>query len=211
MSKRAYKRIGLTGGIGAGKSTAAKRFRELGVLVLDADEISRASLKKGGACYSDVVALFGSVILAQDGEIDRKKLASIVFSDEEKRRQLNAIVHPYVIETMFSRAEEALNKSGGIVVFEVPLLFESGMHEKMDRNILVGCGEEQRVKRILERDNTTRQAALARIRAQMPEEEKRLLADYILENDGTIEQLNAQIDALLEELSGIDVTDAENA
>ena len=211
MSKRAYKRIGLTGGIGAGKSTAAKRFRELGVLVLDADEISRASLKKGGACYSDVVALFGSEILTLDGEIDRKKLASIVFSDEEKRRQLNAIVHPYVIETMFSRAEEALNKSGGIVVFEVPLLFESGMHEKMDRNIFVACGDEQRVKRILERDNTTRQAALARIRAQMPEEEKRLLANYILENDGTIEQLNAQIDALLEKLSGIDVTDAENA
>jgi len=211
MSKRAYKRIGLTGGIGAGKSTAAKRFRELGVLVLDADEISRASLKKGGACYSDVVALFGSEILTQDGEIDRKKLASIVFSDEEKRRQLNAIVHPYVIETMFSRAEEALNKSGGIVVFEVPLLFESGMHEKMDRNIFVACGDEQRVKRIVARDNTTRQAALARIRAQMPEEEKRLLANYILENDGTIEQLNAQIDALLEELSGIDVTDAENA
>ena len=211
MSKRAYKRIGLTGGIGAGKSTAAKRFRELGVLVLDADEISRASLKKGGACYSDVVALFGSEILTQDGEIDRKKLASIVFSDEEKRRQLNAIVHPYVIETMFSRAEEALNKSGGIVVFEVPLLFESGMHEKMDRNIFVACTEEKRLKRIVVRDNTTRQAALARIRAQMSEEEKRLLADYILENDGTIEQLNAQIDTLLEELSGIDVTDAENA
>ncbi|MPM26248.1 Dephospho-CoA kinase [bioreactor metagenome] len=211
MSERTYKRIGLTGGIGAGKSTAAKRFRELGVLVLDADDISRASLKKVGACYSEVVALFGSEILAQDDEIDRKKLASIVFGDEEKRRQLNAIVHPYVIGTMFSRAEEALNKSGGIAVFEVPLLFESGMHEKMDRNILVACGEEQRVKRIIERDNTTRQAALARIRAQMPEEEKRLLANYILENDGTIEQLNAQIDALLEELSGIDVTDAENA
>lgn len=211
MNKRVYKRIGLTGGIGAGKSTAAKRFRELGVQVLDADEISRTSLKKGGVCYSDVVALFGSEILTQDSEIDRKKLASIVFTDEEKRRQLNAIVHPYVIETMFSRAEEALNKSGGIAVFEVPLLFESGMHEKMDRNILVACAEEQRLQRIVERDNTTRQAALARIRAQMPEEEKRLLADYTLENDGTIEQLNAQIDALLEELSGIDVTDAENA
>jgi dephospho-CoA kinase len=114
--------------------------------VLDADEISRASLKKGGACYSDVVALFGSVILAQDGEIDRKKLASIIFTDEEKRRQLNAIVHPYVIETMFSRAEEALNKSGGIVVFEVPLLFESGIHEKMDRNILVTCGKNSACK-----------------------------------------------------------------
>jgi dephospho-CoA kinase len=210
MSERAYKLIGLTGGIGAGKSTAAERFRACGALVLDADEISRASLKKDGACYDDVVALFGSVILMADGEIDRKKLAGIVFSDESKRRKLNAIVHPYVIEAMFSRAEEALSRSGGIAVFEVPLLFESGMHEKMDRNILVTCGEEQRVQRILARDNTTREAALARIRAQMPEAEKRLLADFILENDGTIEQLNAQIDALWQGLSGKTVADAEN-
>lgn len=211
MNGRAYIRVGLTGGIGAGKSTAAKRFRELGALVLDADEISRASLKKDGACYSEVVALFGSEILKPDGEIDRKKIAGIVFADEKMRRQLNAIVHPYVIDTMFRLAEEALFQKGGVAVFEAPLLFESGMHEKMDRNVLVVCGEEQRLERIQKRDNTTRQAALARIRAQMPEQEKRLLADYILENDGTIEQLNTQIDSLLEELSGLAVTDAKNA
>lgn len=211
MSERVYKRIGLTGGIGAGKSTAAERFRALGALVLDADGISRACLKKGGACFGSVVALFGGDVLQPNGEIDRRKLAGIVFADEEKRNKLNAIVHPYVIETMFRLAEETLGQNGGVAVFEAPLLFESGMHERMDRNILVTCDEEQRLERILKRDKTTRQAALARIRAQMPEEEKRLLADTILENNGTIEQLNAQIDALWQELSGSIVNDAEHA
>ena len=101
-------------------------------------------------------------------------------------------------------------KTAGIAVFEAPLLFESGMHERMDRNILVTCGEEQRLERILARDNITREAALARIRAQMPEEEKRLLADDILENNGTINQLNAQIDTLLEGLAGLAVENAQN-
>lgn len=211
MSERAYKRIGLTGGIGAGKSTAAERFRALGALVLDADEISRACLKKGGACYGDVVSLFGGDILQPDGEIDRRKLAGIVFANAVKRNKLNAIVHPYVIETMFRLAEETLGQCGGVAVFEAPLLFESGMHERMDSNILVTCSEEQRLERIQKRDNTTRQAALARIRAQMPEEEKRLLADDILENNGTFEQLNAQIDALWRRLSVSIVNDAEHA
>lgn len=210
MSERTYRRIGLTGGIGSGKSTAAEHFRARGVLVVDADEISRASLKKGGACYDDVVALFGSEILAQSGEIDRKKLAGIIFYDEEMRNKLNAIVHPYVIETMFRLAEESLGQNGGIAVFEAPLLFESGMHERMDRNILVTCGEEQRLEQIIARDNITREAALARIRAQMPEEEKRLLADDILINNGTIDQLNAQIDTLLEGLADPAVEHAQN-
>ncbi|MEN6594399.1 MAG: dephospho-CoA kinase [Clostridiaceae bacterium] len=211
MSVRAYRRIGLTGGIGAGKSTAAACFCALGALVLDADEISRNALKKGGACYDGVVALFGGEVLLPNGEIDRKKLAGIVFADEAKRNGLNAIVHPYVIETMFSRAEQALSKRGGVAVFEAPLLFESGMHEKMDKNILIVCGEEQRLERILARDNTTRQAALARIRAQMPDEEKRLLSDYILENDGTIEALHQKIDALYLVLTGLEINDAKNA
>ena len=211
-ARSSYLKVGLTGGIGSGKTTAAARFASLGARVYHADEISRRALDPGAVCYDRVVSAFGQEILNEDQSINRRKLGEIVFNDHEKRTLLNDIIHPYVIHELFSRAEQDLaNDPAGIAVFEVPLLFESGMHEKMDRNILVACTEEKRLKRIVVRDNTTRQAALARIRAQMPEEEKRLLADYILENDGTIEQLNAQIDALLEELSGIDVTDAENA
>lgn len=200
----AYMKIGLTGGIGAGKSTAAARFRALGALVLDADAISRAALEPGGACYEAVVHAFGADVLLPGGAIDRKALAKIVFASKEKRALLNGIVHPHVIETMFETAEAELGRRGGIAVFEVPLLFESGMHKKMDANVLICADEEARVERILRRDGATREAAQSRIRAQMPDEQKRLLADYVLENNGSVAELNEQIDrvynTLLEEL-----------
>lgn len=199
-----YMKIGLTGGIGAGKSTAAARFRALGALVLDADAISRAALKPGGACYEAVIGAFGADVLLPGGAIDRKALAKIVFSSEEKRALLNGIVHPHVIETMFKEAETALGEKGGIAVFEVPLLFESGMHERMDANVLICAEEEARIERILRRDGTTREGAQSRIRAQMQDGQKRLLADYVLENNGSVAELNEQIDrvynTLLEEL-----------
>ena len=204
MKHSPYIKIGLTGGIGAGKSTAAARFRALGALVLDADAIARAALEPGGACYLAVADAFGEEILLPDGKIDRKALAKIVFASEEKRALLNELVHPHVIEAMFSRAEADLGKQGGIAVFEVPLLFESGMHERMDANVLVTADEETRLERVCRRDGATRESAISRIRAQMPDEQKRLLANYVLENNGSVAELNEQIDrvynTLLEEL-----------
>lgn len=196
MRNPAYVKIGLTGGIGAGKSAAAARFRALGALVLDADAIARAALEPGGACYASVLEEFGVCILLPNGFIDRKALAKIVFSDDEKRTLLNAIVHPYVKKTMFAMAKKELGKKGGVAIFEAPLLFESGMHTRMDANVLIIASEETRIKRIIRRDGSTREAAQSRIRAQMPDEQKRLHADYILENDETISQLNKQIDRL---------------
>ena len=105
---RRYRKLGLTGGIGAGKSTAAEYFKRCGATVLDADAISRNALKTGGACYDAVVQAFGNGIVQNDGSIDRAMLASIVFSDESARRKLNSIVHPYVLETMESEAERLL-------------------------------------------------------------------------------------------------------
>lgn len=192
-----YRAIGLTGGIGSGKSTAARRFAELGAAVYQADEISRQALEPGAACYQQVIDAFGEGIRSKDGSIDRKALARIVFSDEEKRKALNAIIHPYVIDQLFSRAKNDLSsKRGAIAIFDVPLLFESGIDAEMERNIVVVCDEEERVHRVVERDGASREQALARIRAQMPEEEKRLRADYVLDNNGTPEQLIRQVDAL---------------
>ena len=196
-----YLKIGLTGGIGSGKTTAAKRLLALGARVYHADEISRRALDPGAVCYDRVVSAFGREILQSDGTIDRKRLGQLVFADEEKRQRLNGIVHPYVIEELFARAESDLaNEPDGIAVFEVPLLFESGLHTKMDYNIVVSCTEENRVRRVMERDNLTREQVLARIQAQMPEEEKLLLADSILFNNGTEDDLIAQVDALYDTL-----------
>lgn len=196
-----YLKIGLTGGIGSGKTTAAKRLLALGARVYHADEISRRALDPGAVCYDRVVSAFGREILQSDGTIDRKRLGQLVFSDEEKRQRLNGIVHPYVITELFAHAERDLsNEPDGIAVFEVPLLFESGLHMMMDHNVVVSCTVENRIRRVMARDDLTREQVLARIQAQMPEEEKLLLADSILFNNGTEDDLIAQVDALYDTL-----------
>jgi dephospho-CoA kinase len=200
-AKRTYLKIGLTGGIGSGKTTAAKRFSSLGARVYHADEVSRRALDPNGACYDRVVEAFGGEIVRSDGTIDRKRLGEIVFADEEKRKLLNSIIHPYVIETLFTQAKQDFeNDSYPIAVFEVPLLFESGMHAQMDYNIVVTCTEENRIRRVMERDALSREQVLSRMRAQMPEEEKLLLADFVLDNNGTEHDLTAQVDSLFSRL-----------
>ena len=192
-----YLKIGLTGGIGSGKSTAARRFATLGAKVYHADELSRHALDPGGICYDRVVSAFGEEILLPDGVIDRKKLGTIVFDDEEKRQTLNSIIHPYVINELLALAQRDFQaEKNRVAVFEVPLLFESGMDADMDKNIVVSCDCESRVERVMERDGLTREQVEARIRAQMPEEEKRLRADYILDNNSTVANLVRQVDAL---------------
>lgn len=202
MTRVQYKRIGLTGGIGSGKTTAAEFFAALGVPVISADKISRNALTKGGACYDRVIETFGMGILHDDGTIDRKALANIIFSDETKRHALNEIVHPYVLETMFKEAN-TLRKdhTSTIMLFDIPLLYESGMDKDMDANILVVCDEETRIHRIMERDGTTREAAKARIQSQMPEDEKRAMADYILDNNFSQSHLKKQVTALYKKLT----------
>ena len=196
-----YQKIGLTGGIGSGKTMAAKRFLALGARVYYADEVSRRALDPGAVCYDRVVSAFGREIVLSDGTIDRKRLGQIVFADEEKLQLLNEIIHPYVIGELFARAEEDFSdEQNGIAVFEVPLLFESGMSAQMDHNIVVSSTEENRIARVVERDNLAREQVLARMRAQMPEEEKLLLADSILFNNGSEDDLRAQVDALYEML-----------
>ena len=192
-----YLKIGLTGGIGSGKTTAAARFATLGARAYHADEVARHALDPGAVCYDRVVSEFGRQILNVDGTINRRKLGEIVFADESKRLTLNNIVHPYVINELFSRAErDLIGLPNGIAVFEVPLLFESGMHEQMDYNIVVTCAEEDRIRRVMERDHLTREQVVARMQAQMPEEDKISLADFVLKNCGSAEDLYQQVDQL---------------
>ena len=196
-----YQKIGLTGGIGSGKTTAANRFAKLGANVYHADAVSRRALDPGAVCYDRVVEAFGSEILRADETIDRKLLGEIVFADEAKRALLNGIMHPFIIKTLFSQAErDCAAGQNSLAVFEVPLLFESGMNEQMDHNIVVLSQDENRIQRVMQRDSLTREQVLARMRAQMPEEEKLLRADSILVNDGTEQALLDQVDALYRKL-----------
>lgn len=207
--------IGLTGSIGSGKSTASAKLASLGAHVLDADAVSRGLLEPDGACYQEVIQAFGDDIVRIDGSIDRSALGRIVFSDEAKRLRLNGIVHPRVCRSMMEQARMLVSDDPLTpVILDVPLLFECGMEKDMDETVLVYTDDTVRLERILARDHCTIEDARARMDSQMPQEQKRQLADIILDNSGTREELYSQLEnwyaGLLSDLSE-DRTEAQTA
>lgn len=187
--------IGLTGSIGAGKSTVARMLEKLGAAVIDADAAARAAVRPGTPGYQAVVARFGSSILNSDGTIDRKALGRRVFADARSRRTLEAIIHPTVRREMARRVEELRSKKPAppAAVLDVPLLIETGMHLEVDSVWVVVADEEEAVRRVMERDGVQREDVLARLSHQMPQEEKASLAHVIIDNSGTRQQTEARV------------------
>lgn len=170
-------RVGLTGGIGCGKSTVAAMMAELGCHVLNADKLAHALIAPGKPAYNDVVRKFGTHILAPDGSVDRARLAAVVFADADKLASLNAIVHPRVLRELDRELERlARIDPHGVAVVEAALLIESGYHKTLDRIVLVTCTREQQLERLTDPSSgrgMSREQAEQRIAAQMPVEEKR--------------------------------------
>ena len=191
--------IGLTGGIACGKSTASAYLKELGACIVDTDGISRTTTKKGGKGYDAVLSHFGRDLLMENGEIDRRKLGGIVFSDEKKRQELNALIHPIVIEESKAQMKAAEEAGYTVCILDVPLLFESGMETLCDETWLVYVPREEQIRRINERDGLDEKAAAARIDSQMPLEEKMKRADRAIDTSGTIEETQVKIKVLWEE------------
>jgi dephospho-CoA kinase len=190
---------GLTGGIGSGKSTVAHLLEDYGIPVVSADELSRMVVAPGSHGLADVVAAFGSEVLDDKGELDRKKMGQIVFTTPERRRQLEAILHPRIRER-YEQVLDALEKAGHrIMVYEVPLLFEKKLDEQdeMTAVILVTATADTRIARVKERDALTTDDVLARMATQMPEQEKRARADYVIHNDGDLDDLRREVEYLL--------------
>jgi dephospho-CoA kinase len=193
--------VGLTGNIASGKSTAASFFAELGAHVIDADRVVHVLLRTGTSTYNKIVEVFGRLILGEDGEIDRRKLGKIVFSDEDKRSRLNALTHPDVeaaIEKTISGLEQA--SSHGIVIVDAALIVETGRHEMYQRLIVVTCSPALQIARIMSRDGLTEADARARMASQMPIEEKLRLADYIIDTSGTMKQTRDQVEKIYHDL-----------
>lgn len=194
-------RLGLTGGIGCGKSTVAAMMSELGCHVLSADKLAHESLDPGGPGYDEIVQEFGREILAPDGRVDRACLANLVFANPQRLARLNAIVHPLVLSRIdgeLQRIERA--DPQGIAVVEAALLVESGYHQRLDRLVLVSCTPEQQLERLTEPRfgrNMSRQDAERRIAAQMSVEEKRKLAQDEIDGSGTLEDTRRQVVALV--------------
>ena len=179
-------RIGLTGSIGVGKSFVASVFSELGCHVLDADDTAREVVAPGSAGLKDVVAGFGNEILRDDGTLDRSKLGTLVFENEEKRAVLNSILHPYIIAEQDRRLRELEVKDPhGIGLVDAALMIESGGYKRFDKLIVVYCRPEVQIERVMMRNNLTRDEAERRINAQMSQEDKKKFADYLIDtSDG---------------------------
>ncbi|WP_456278041.1 dephospho-CoA kinase [Bacillus sp. AK128] len=191
--------IGLTGGIASGKSTVANMIREYGLPIVDADVISREVVEKGEPAYHQIVTAFGEEVLQEDGSIDRIKLGSIIFNNEDQRKTLNRIVHPAVRQTMLNQKEDYLNSGAPAVILDIPLLFESKLTHMVEKTMVVIVDYPTQLKRLIERNHFTEQEARARIQSQMPLQEKRELADQVIDNNGSLEETKAQLEHILKQ------------
>jgi dephospho-CoA kinase len=189
--------FGLTGGIASGKSAVAKRLRARKVPVIDADLLSREAIAPGSAGLADVIRTFGQGVLAADGSLDRKKLAAEVFGDEAKRRALNAIVHPVVTMLTMKRASELGEAGEPLACYEAALIVENGVADAFRPLVVVSAPEDTQVARACARDAAGEDEVRARIRAQMPLADKVKAADFVIQNTGTLADLNARTDEVL--------------
>lgn len=192
--------FGLTGGIGSGKSRVARRFRERRLPVIDADLLAREAVAQGSAGLREIIAEFGSGVLDGRGELDRAALARIVFNDEAARRKLNAITHPRVRELTALRVSELAASGEPLVCYEVPLLVESGMAEALRPVVVVSAPEAVQIERVMARDGASESDARARISAQMPLADKVKVADFVIDNTGSLAALEDRADAVLDEV-----------
>ncbi|MBU5212528.1 dephospho-CoA kinase [Heyndrickxia oleronia] len=189
--------IGLTGGIASGKSTVSNLLRRKGFAIVDADIAARKVVEIGKDAYKQIVEAFGPEILQQDQNLDRKKLGTIVFHDEEKRLMLNQIVHPAVREYMQKEKETALKQGKETVIMDIPLLFESNLGYMVDQTILVYVEQSTQLQRLMDRNQFTEAEAMARIQSQMPLEEKIEKSDAVINNNGTIDETEQQLNEII--------------
>ncbi|MEJ8552921.1 dephospho-CoA kinase [Tepidibacter sp. Z1-5] len=185
--------IGLTGSIGSGKSTVSNILKKKNMDIIDADEISRKIFDDKKA-LDVLVEHFGSEILNSDNVLDRKKLGSIVFSDEDKLKKLNSITHPIIINNIKDGIDKFNKQGKKIVILDAPLLIEANLLDLVDMVLLVMCNENVQIKRIIKRDNISKEDAILRIRSQMSVEDKKKYADYIIDNSYNQDKLEADVE-----------------
>ncbi|RKU10044.1 dephospho-CoA kinase [Candidatus Poribacteria bacterium] len=198
--------VGITGGIACGKTTVSELLTEKGAIPINADEIGHQLLKADSPVIDDLVNAFGQEILDESGDVSRKKLGAIVFQDKSARERLNAILHPLIIQRSRSRARQLVMEDPScVVLLDAPLLIEAGAYNSVDLIVVVTASPETQFQRILERSDAqnrplTESEAQARIDSQMPVSEKVKYADVVIENDGTLEELNKQVNQLWNQL-----------
>ncbi len=190
--------LGLTGGIGTGKSTVAKMLREKNIPVVDTDSISKEIIE-----YPEIIekikAEISSKIFNNENKLDRKKLSEIVFENKDKLKKLNEIMHPVILKKMWEEVEK-LKKDYKVIVVDIPLLFEINMENEVDKVLLIYSSKEIQIERIMNRDGRTREEAIKIINSQMPLYKKREKSDYIIQNNDSLEKLEKNLDKVVQKL-----------
>jgi dephospho-CoA kinase len=196
--------LGVTGGIATGKSTVVKMLEEKGAPIIDFDLLAREVVKPDKPAWKDIVAFFGEQVLKDDGQLDRKKLSDIVFRDMEKRKKLESFTHPRIsAEFMAQLSNITRDQPGAIVQVDIPLLIEQNLQYMFHKTLVVYVPEEIQVKRLMGRDDISREEALARLKAQMPIDDKLGYTDFVIHNDQSLEKTEKQVEELWETLKDI--------
>jgi len=200
-TKKKVLKVAVTGGAGSGKTSVCNRLKELGVKVISADEMAKKAVAPGSEALTKIIRYFGNTVLLADGTLNRKMLRRMITDDDDARLTLERFLHHEITKMIQKNVVCAEKKGCRIVVIEVPLLFELGMKEKFDWVVVVSADKGLRVKRLMERDQTSRDAAEDLINVQMPDEEKIVRADYVVSNEGSMEKLLASVDVLFKDLN----------
>lgn len=187
--------LGLTGGIGSGKSLVASMFAALGAEVIDADQLARDVVEPGQPALTEIVEAFGSEMLQPNGRLDRARLAGVVFADPAARMTLDAITHPRIRERMRQEVE-ARAQQPGLLILDIPLLYESGRENTVEKVVVVWVDRPTQLQRLMGRDGLSHEQATQRLAAQLPLDEKRSRADEVIDNSGTPAQTRQQVEAV---------------
>lgn len=196
------KMIGLTGGIGSGKSTVAKLLAEHGFSVVDADQLAREVVEPGQPALAELAEAFGQDVLLADGSLNRSELAARAFVDKERTELLNAITHPRIQKLRERRFQEAKDVGSDAVVYDMPLLVEQGVDKNMDLTVVVDVDVEERIRRLVATRGLTEEDARRRIAAQVADAERLAAADVVIDNNGPVEALGEQVDQLVRVIRG---------
>ncbi len=196
--------FGLTGGVASGKSTVARMFEELGAKVIDADRIGHELLGSTQPPYNEIVRRFGKEVLDASGEIDRRRLGAIVFSDAAKLRELNAILHPRIIERVEAEAQRyRAQDPRAVILVDAALIFEAGIGSRFEKLLVAWCPPEMQIERLMAKAGLSRKKAEQRVASQIPADEKRRRADYVIDCSGSPEDTRKQVERLFLELRRI--------
>lgn len=193
--------LGLTGGIATGKSTADEFFKKKNIPIIDSDKIAHNIMNVGKPAWKQVKNAFGQNYLNQDQTVNRKKLGELVFNNSAELKKLNDITHPLIYQEIQEKIKAEKDKGTPLVIVDAPILFETGGQSYCDKTLVITLPKDLQIKRLMERNNLTRDEALSRIKSQMLLDQKEKLATYVVDNAGTIEELESKLEQLLKEIN----------